>query len=155
MLTVTSEIEFSPKTRLVESPLLRLVRGSLVSSPSTMYPLESAGSPLNSTLPYPFVPPTKSLPLPAVLMRAPEANCKGYVKSPPGLGRSSSAVASRVVDVFALLGLMIGASELTSTVWFERATLKRKLTVCLCPRPEKTLSASCGSNPCASISDCV
>jgi hypothetical protein len=25
------------------------------------------------------------------------------------------------------------------------------LTVCLCPRPEKTLSASCGSNPCASI----
>jgi hypothetical protein len=74
---VTSEIEFSPKTRLVESPLLRSVRGSLVSSPSTMYPLESAGSPLNSTLPYPFVPPTKSLPLPAVLMRAPEANCKG------------------------------------------------------------------------------
>ncbi len=44
-------IEFSPKTRFVESPLFKLVKGSFVSSPSTMKPFESAGKPLNCTLP--------------------------------------------------------------------------------------------------------
>ena len=57
-MTVTSDIEFNPRTRFVESPLFRFVSGSFVSRPSTMYPFEKAGSPLNSTLPYPFVPPT-------------------------------------------------------------------------------------------------
>jgi len=52
----------------------------------------------------------------STLQTAPGANCNGYVRSPPGLGRSSRAGAFKVVDVLAFSGLRIGASLLTSTV---------------------------------------
>src|ERR1019366_4347192 len=98
-------------------------------------------------LPWPFVPPTKSLPLPAVLIKAPGANCSGYVMSPPGFGRLSSARALSVVEVFGFSGLTRGASPVTVTSPFAEASFSMKLTVCLCPRPEETDSLICDSKP--------
>lgn len=116
MLTVTSEIEFQPSTKLVESPLFRLVSGSSVSSPSTMWPFENAGRPLNPTLPlrvraaYKIVAPARGVYQSArgELERASEVAAR--------FGRFSRACALSVVDVFASSGLRMAASPITRTV---------------------------------------
>ena len=104
-----------PSTRFVAKPLFRFVNGSLVSSPSTMKPLEVPGRPLTWKLPNPLGPPTKSLPEPAVFISAPAASCAGNVISPPGFGRLSIAATLKVVVVLGLRVLSIGGSADTLT----------------------------------------
>ena len=58
--------------------------------------------------------------------------------SPPGLGRSSSALAFRVVAVFGFSGFTSGASPVTTMFPFSAATFRTKLTDCFCPNAEKT-----------------
>ena len=58
--------------------------------------------------------------------------------SPPGLGRSSSALAFSVVEVFGFCVFRSGASEFTVTSPRIDATLSVKFTVWVWPRPAAT-----------------
>src|ERR1035438_8712900 len=74
----------------------------------------------------------------AVLIRAPAANCSGYVMSPPGFGRFSIARAVSVVAVFGFSGLSNGACSCTTMLSLEDAMFSRKSTVCFCPSSAMT-----------------
>ena len=80
------------------------------------------------------MPPTKSFPLPAVLISAPAANCSGYVMSPPGFGRSSSARAVMVVEVLGFSGLISGAFAAPECVWLADAIVQREIDRLLLPQ---------------------
>ncbi len=70
--------------------------------------------------------------------------------SPPGFGRSSSARAFRVVEVFGLSGLIGASRSVTVTLWLEAAICSVKSAACFCPRPAITGFFSCAANPSAS-----
>src|SRR5260370_9122412 len=134
VLTVTSSIEFIPSTRFVASPLFRFVNGSLVSSPSTMKPLDVPGKPLTWKLPNPLGPPTKSLPEPAVFISAPAATCAGDRLSPPGFGRLSIAATLKGVVVLGLRVFSSGGAADTLTDAVRPAMGSLSVTVSARPR---------------------
>ena len=150
MLTVTSEIEFNPNTRLVGEAAVEI--GERIVGFQTVHDI--AVGERGQSIEFHVAISVRAA---DEIIAAPSRVDKGAGGELQGIGQVATRIrqvfqgrGSRVVEVFALSGLMSGASELTSTVSLDWATFSVKSTVCFWPRPAVTLSFCCGSNPAAS-----